>query len=105
MTRDTLNEHIAQTDALLLYVTTSDCSVCTVLKPKVRSMLSERFPKMGFIDVEMDRSPEIGREYEVFSVPTVIVFFQGKEHVRKVRVFGIEELAEAIERPYGLLFG
>ena len=104
MTLDKLKEHIGQTDALLLYITTSDCSVCTVLKPKVRSMLSERFPKMNFIDVEMDRSPEIGREYEVFSVPTVIVFFQAKEHVRKVRVFGIEELAEAIQRPYDLLF-
>jgi thioredoxin-like negative regulator of GroEL len=104
MTRDELMTRISETDAILLYVTTTDCSVCKVLKPKVRELLQERFPEMGFMDIEMDVDPEIGRHLEVFSVPTVIGFFQGKEHVRKVRVFGIEELAEAIERPYQLLF-
>ncbi|NBC29692.1 MAG: thioredoxin [Spirochaetes bacterium] len=105
MTRDELTTCISETDAILLYVTTTDCSVCNVLKPKVRELLEERFPRMEFIDIEMDLLPEAGRDFEVYSVPTVIGFFQGKEHFRKVRVFGIEELAEAIERPYEILFG
>lgn len=104
MTTADLTARISATDAALLYVTTTDCSVCKVLKPKVRELLDERFPRMEFIDIEMDLLPEVGSGLEVFSVPTVIGFFQGKEHVRKVRVFGIEELAEAIERPYQLLF-
>ena len=100
----TLKGQVAGSDALLLYVTTTDCSVCKVLKPKVAEPLAERFPKVGFLDVEMDLLPEVGRHYEVFAVPTVIGFFQGKEHFRKVRVFGLEELAEALSRPYYLLF-
>lgn len=105
MTSEELTERINRSEALLLYVTTTDCSVCKVLKPKVRELLSERYPSMEFVDVEMDLDPEIGRRYEVFAVPTVIGFFHGKEHFRKVRVFGLEELAEAINRPYELLFG
>jgi len=105
MTENELTTRIAEADATLLYVTTTDCSVCKVLKPKVRELIDERFPRMAFVDLEMDLSPAIGQELEVFSVPTVIGFFQGKEHFRKVRVFGVEELAEAIERPYNILFG
>jgi hypothetical protein len=67
-------------------------------------MLEQRFPKMDFIDIEMDVVPGAGQEFEVFSVPTVIGFFNGREHVRKVRVFGLEELAEALSRPYEILF-
>ncbi|MFW5785962.1 MAG: thioredoxin family protein [bacterium] len=99
-----LNVWVTREDAVLLYATTTDCSVCKVLKPKVRELLSERFPKIDFVDVEVDVDPDVGRTYEVLSVPTVIAFFAGKEHFRKVRVFGIEELAEAIERPYELMF-
>lgn len=99
-----VRDAIAENTATLLYVTTTDCSVCKVLKPKVRQMLSQRFPKMGFIDIEMDVLPGAGHEFEVFSVPTVIGFFDGKEHFRKVRVFGLEELAEALARPYEILF-
>lgn len=104
MDPETLNTRIAKSVALLLYVTTTDCSVCKVLKPKVKELLSERFPKVEFLDVEMDLLPEVGQRYEVFAVPTVIGFFQGREHFRKVRVFGLEELAEALSRPYDLLF-
>ena len=104
MDLESLNSRIAEREALLLYVTTTDCSVCKVLKPKVKELLSDRFPGVEFLDVEMDLLPEVGQEYEVFAVPTVIGFFQGKEHFRKVRVFGLEELAEALSRPYELLF-
>lgn len=104
MDLQTLNRHIAESEALLLYVTTTECSVCKVLKPKVRQLLTERFPRVEFVDVEMDLLPEVGEERQVFAVPTVIGFFQGKEHFRKVRVFGLEELAEALSRPYELLF-
>lgn len=105
MTLETINGRIAESAAVLLYVTTTDCSVCKVLKPKVEELLADRFPEMVFIAVELDLLPAIGRQYEVFSVPTVIAFFQGREHVRKVRVFGLKELAEALGRPYSLLFG
>jgi len=99
-----VKDAINQNTATLLYVTTTDCSVCKVLKPKVREMLSQRFPKTEFIDIEMDVLPGAGQEFGVFSVPTVIGFFNGKEHFRKVRVFGLEELAEALARPYEILF-
>ncbi len=52
----------------------------------------------------IDDAPELADRFLVTAVPTVIGYFAGREHVRKVRVFGIEELAEALARPYSLMF-
>ena len=107
LTADALSRieaRVAGSEAALLYATTSGCGVCVALKPKVRNLLASRFPRMAFIEVELDAIPELGRHYNLAAVPTVIVFFEGKEHFRKTRVFGLEELADAIGRPYRLLF-
>jgi hypothetical protein len=37
-------------------------------------------------------------------VPTILVFIEGKEFIRKSRNIGIEELGDLIARPYTLLF-
>ena len=87
-----------------LYFTTPDCGVCKVLKPKLAEMLAERFPRVGFAQVDCAAAPALAAEMGVFSVPTLIVFTRGRESLRKSRSFGLEELAGALERPYRLLY-
>lgn len=95
---------LAENDAVLAYFSTEMCSVCHVLKPKVLEMISESFPKMKMIYIESDKSPELAAAYRVFTAPTVIVFFAGRETIRKSRAFGVEELRTEISRPYSLMF-
>lgn len=95
---------LAESDAVLAYFSTEMCSVCHVLKPKVLEMISESFPKMKMIYIESDKSPELAAAYRVFTAPTVIVFFAGRETIRKSRAFGVEELRTEISRPYSLMF-
>ncbi|MFP4508932.1 MAG: thioredoxin family protein [Spirochaetota bacterium] len=105
MTSGELRSAIDAHASVLVYMTTTDCGVCKTLRPKVESLLAESFPEMVFIPVHLDQSSsDVARELEVTSVPTVAAFFHGKEHVRKVRVFGIDELKEALDRPYTLLY-
>lgn len=91
-------------DAVLAYFSTETCSVCHVLKPKVIEMVSESFPKMRMVFVESDKSPELAAQYRVFTAPTVVVFFAGRETIRKSRAFGVDELRGEIQRYYSLLF-
>jgi hypothetical protein len=42
--------------------------------------------------------------YRIFTVPTLIVFFQGKETIRKSRFIQLDELRLDLERPYTILF-
>jgi thioredoxin-like negative regulator of GroEL len=95
---------LAENDAVLSYFSTNECSVCKVLKPKIRELVVESFPKMKMIYIESDRFPELAAQNRVFTAPTILCFFAGRETIRKSRAFGLDELRREIERPYGIIF-
>lgn len=90
--------------AVLLYFNTTSCNVGEALEPKVKNLIQKSFPKINFYTVDLNFSPEIASKYSAFVEPTILVFFEGKETIRKSRNIGIYELQEAIERPYKLIF-
>lgn len=95
---------LSEQDAVLAYFSTETCSVCKVLKPKVSEMVSESFPLMKMVFVESDKLPELAAQNRVFAAPTVVVYFVGRETIRKSRAFGIDELKAEIQRPYSMMF-
>jgi len=95
---------IENNKSVLTYFSTPACSVCHVLKPKVASMLGELFPQMKAFYIPSDQLPEVAAQNRVFTAPTVLVFFEGRETIRKSRAFGIDELKKDIERPYIILY-
>ncbi len=94
----------AESPALLAYFSTEICNVCKVLKPKVKQMLEEEFPKMNMAYVKSDILPEIAGQNSVFAAPTIIVFFDGRETIRKSRAIGVGELQQEISRYYSMIF-
>ena len=106
MNISTLNqtEELLKETAAALYFSTPTCSVCHSLKPHVKELLSTAFPKIAFYEVNIPDAPEISGHFTVFTAPTLIVFFEGKEYKRFTRAFGVVELKQALERPYKLLF-
>ena len=90
--------------AVLVYFNTQSCSVGEVFLPKVDDLLQNNFPKIKKIIVDINISPEISAYFSVFVEPTIIVFYDEKETIRKSRNIGIHELKEAIDRPYKLFF-
>lgn len=96
---------LKQEPAVLFYFSTEACNVCKVLKPKVEELILSTFPKIKLAYVKSDVLPEIAAQNQVFTAPTLLVFFDGREHIRKSRNFGMGELSEAITRPYEMIFG
>ena len=90
--------------ALLAYFSTEACNVCKVLKPKVGELIDNEFPKIKTVYVQTDKIPEAAAQNQVFTVPTILVFFEGREYIRKSRNIGIGELQQEIERPYSMFF-
>jgi thioredoxin-like negative regulator of GroEL len=101
---DELQNILKNKSAVLVYFSHDRCNVCKVLKPKVAELLEGNFSKMEMLYVNTEKLPEVAGQYRVFTVPTVLVFFEGKESLRYSRNFSISELAIAIERPYNMLF-
>ena len=99
------NEAIEKEDAVLFYFSHEQCNVCKVLKPKVAELLIGEFPKAKMYYCDTKKSAEIAAQNSIFAVPTILVYFGGRESIRKSRNIGINELREFIERPYGMIFG
>ena len=90
--------------AVLVYFSTDDCSVCKVLKPKVEQLIVSNFPQIKGVYINVNQAPELAAEYAVFTVPTVLIFLESRELLRKSRSFGISQLYDEIKRPYQLMF-
>jgi thiol-disulfide isomerase/thioredoxin len=103
-TFENLNEKLASEMALLLYFSTTSCNVGEALEPKVRSLLENNFPKIKFYKIDLNFNPKIAAKYNAFVEPTILIFFDGKETIRKSRNIGIYELEDAIKRSYKLIF-
>ena len=90
--------------ALLAYFSTEACNVCKVLKPKVAELIKTEFPKIKLAYIKSDKLPETAAQNQVFAAPTILVFIDGREYIRKSRNIGISELHREIERPYSMMF-
>lgn len=99
-----LENILQETTAVLVYFSTNSCNVGEALEPKVQQLLKTDFPKIDFYKIDMNFSPEIAAKYSAFVEPTILVFFEGKETIRKSRNIGVHELQSAILRPYKLIF-
>jgi len=90
--------------ALLGYFSTDACNVCKVLKPKVEELIQEEFPQVKLAYVKSDVLPDVAGQHQVFAAPTILVFYDGRETIRKSRNIGIDELRREISRPYSMIF-
>jgi thioredoxin-like negative regulator of GroEL len=88
----------------LLYFSNDSCSVCKVLKPRVVELLKESFPGLGSGYVDTEKSPLIAGQFRVFTIPTILLFLEGKEHARYSRNLSMHQLEEDIARPYSILY-
>lgn len=87
-----------------LYFTSSGCSVCKALKPKVKTLLKESYPKLAWQEVNMAEEQKLAAKYGVFTAPVLILILEGKEYFRWIRAFSITEIREKTDRVYSLLF-
>ena len=99
-----LNSIKESSDAFLLYVSTTNCNVCKILKPKISDLFKERFPKVELYYVNSDNTPEVSGQLSIFAVPTVLLYLNGQEFARESRSISIELLASKVQRPYNLFF-
>ncbi|RBW70893.1 thioredoxin family protein [Bacillus taeanensis] len=92
-----VNAFIKENELAFLYISTSTCSVCHALKPKVEQLLI-KFPdiKTGYIDAE--ELTEVAGRFSIFTVPVLLLFVNEKETLRKARIVHLDELERDIHK-------
>ena len=95
---------IRENRGVLFYFSTVSCSVGEAVEPKVRQLLSEKYPKLIYCTVDMNVSPELCVLNQVFVEPTILLFLEGKEAMRVSRNIGMIQLENSLSRLYQLAF-
>jgi thioredoxin 1 len=90
--------------AVVAYFSTKDCGVCKILKPKIIKLIAEEFPKINFVYVNVNNLKELAAQNSVFSVPTVLLFVEGRETLRNSRNINLAEFSGSVGRIYKMLF-
>ena len=99
-----LKKQIASNEAVMVYFSGENCGVCEVLRPKIKSMLKEKFPKVKQIFISAEEFKATAADLSIFSVPSLIIYLDGKEFIRKSRNISVLELENELKRPYSLYF-
>jgi len=103
MTLEELQSSIKTEVGVLLYFSGENCNVCHALRPKFKELFNAEFPALKQIYLDAHENPEISAHFQVFSVPTMIVFMDGREFAREGRSVSLHQLEEKLHRPYKML--
>jgi thioredoxin-like negative regulator of GroEL len=89
--------------AVMVYFSAPTCNVCHALKPKLFDAIKNEFEKFVIVDVDISISQDIAAHFNVFSIPTVLIFLDSREFFRKSRNMSISEVIREIKRPYEMM--
>ena len=102
-TIEIINDTIEKNLAVMLYFSAPTCNVCHALKPKLTSAIENNFESFKIVSVDISLTPEIASHFSVFAIPTLLIFLDGKEFLRKSRHMSVDEVIREIKRPYDIM--
>lgn len=95
----TFDEAIGGADTAVLVDFWADwCGPCKMIAPVLEDIASEQAGKITIAKLNVDDNPDTARRYEIFSIPTLLVFKNGEVQKRLVGAKGkaqlLQDLAE-----------
>ena len=73
------------------------CGPCKMLAPVLENLSEEMSGKVKIIKVDIDQSPALADEFRIISVPTMILFKNGKVAEQMVGFLPKERIQQVIE--------
>jgi thiol-disulfide isomerase/thioredoxin len=103
--KEQLVEFVSGNKGVMVYFYSNFCAPCQSLRPKVDLLVQTRFPLMKLVFIDAMLYPELAADYAVFTSPSLLVFFEGKEAIRESKYVSVEDIENKMERYYKLVFG
>lgn len=96
------NTLIQSNQMMLLYISSEACGICKIIQPKLQEMLLH-YPAVSAYKIDIDKMPEASGLFQVFTLPCVLFFAEGKELIREARYIHVDQLQDQIQRYYEML--
>ena len=98
LTKDNFESLVLQADKpVLVDFWATWCMPCRMIAPIVEEIAAERADTLTVGKVNVDEAPELAMKYGVSSIPTLILFRDGREAGRTVGAQGKEQLDAFID--------
>jgi thioredoxin 1/putative thioredoxin len=98
VTEQTFEREIMQSELPVLVEFSAEwCGPCKTVAPELMALADDLRDKAKVVTIDVDRSPNIARELGVQSVPTFVVFHQGRPVGGRVGALKRTQLREMIE--------
>lgn len=102
-TKEIIDNLIKENDMVLAYFGNEGCGVCNILKPRVNKMLKS-YPNIQLIEIKVEKNLEVSAQFNIFTIPAILVFIKGKESIREARYINLEKIEDNIQRYYQLIY-
>jgi len=102
-TIENIEKTIQENMAVMLYFSAPTCNVCHALKPKLLEAIDKNFQSFEIISIDVSQQQDIAAHFNVFAIPTLLIFLDGREFVRKSRHMSVDEVIADIKRPYEIM--
>ena len=78
------------------------CNPCIALKQKLQLVFKDN-ERVNHVYIDIEENKETAATYDVFTVPTIIVFVNSKLTIREAGYFSLEDIILRIERYLSLI--
>jgi thioredoxin 1 len=98
LTDDNFNQEVLEAKApVLVDFWAAWCGPCQLAEPVIEELAKEYDSKMKFGKLNVDKNSKMSQKYGIMSIPTMIIFKEGKEVKRQMGFPGKEEYKKMIE--------
>lgn len=73
------------------------CGPCKMVAPIIEELAKE-MPEVSFVEIDVDADGELAEQFNVSSIPTFIVFKDGKPSSQAIGAMGKEGFQDLIEK-------
>ena len=77
------------------------CGPCRMVAPVIDELSQEYKEKMDFAKVNVDEAPKIASSYSIMSIPTIIVFKDGKPYEQVIGYRPKKDIQKILDRVLG----
>ncbi len=74
------------------------CQPCKMQKPILQRLAKEEAGKMRIITVDIDKNKSVAAKYQIMSVPTIVIFKEGKILHKQAGVHQLATLKELVNK-------
>lgn len=95
---ETFADLVTSSTPVLVDIYAEWCTPCKAMTPILKQLKAIQGDAIRIIQINIDKNPQIAQHYAVHSVPTLMIFKNGKQLWRQSGFVNIHELNQIIEQ-------